>query len=63
MNDTPTEADIQTQLARLGTLRNAIAQAIVGQEAVVEQLLIGLLACGKCLLGGGPGLGKTLLWR
>lgn len=63
MNDTPSEADIQAQLARLGTLRNAIAQAIVGQEAVVEQLLIGLLAGGHCLLEGVPGLGKTLLVR
>ena len=58
-----TEADIQAQLARLGDLRAAIAQAIVGQEDVVEQLLIGLLAGGHCLLEGVPGLGKTLLVR
>ncbi len=45
------------------TLRAAIAQAIVGQETVVEQLLIGLLAGGHCLLEGVPGLGKTLLVR
>ena len=63
MNDTPSESDIQAQLARLGTLRTAIAQAIVGQDAVVEQLLIGLLAGGHCLLEGVPGLGKTLLVR
>src|SRR6186713_2087081 len=63
MNDTPSEADIATQLARLGTLQKAIAQAIVGQQAVVEQLLIGLLAGGHCLLEGVPGLGKTLLVR
>src|SRR6185436_8248412 len=56
MNDNFSEADLKAQLARLSTLREAIAQAIVGQEAVVEQLLIGLLA-------GGPGLGKTLLVR
>jgi len=58
-----TEAEIQAQLAKLGALRSAIAQAIVGQEAVVEQLLIGLLAGGHCLLEGVPGLGKTLLVR
>ncbi|MBW3551789.1 MAG: AAA family ATPase, partial [Proteobacteria bacterium] len=63
MTDTLTEADIQTELAQLGTLRDAIAHAIVGQEAVVEQLLIGLLAGGHCLLEGVPGLGKTLLVR
>ncbi|HVL41563.1 MAG TPA: MoxR family ATPase [Brevundimonas sp.] len=57
------EADIQAQFARLGELRAAIGQAIVGQEEVVEQLLIGLLAGGHCLLEGVPGLGKTLLVR
>ncbi|MEH6420535.1 AAA family ATPase [Pseudomonas sp. CGJS7] len=57
------EAQLQTQLARLGELRSAIAQAIVGQDEVVEQLLIGLLAGGHCLLEGVPGLGKTLLVR
>lgn len=56
-----TEAEVQAQLARLGDLRAAIAQAIVGQEDVVEQLLIGLFAGGHCLLEGVPGLGKTLL--
>jgi len=62
-NAMPTEADLQAQLAHLSTLRSAIAQAIVGQDAVVEQLLIGLLAGGHCLLEGVPGLGKTLLVR
>jgi MoxR-like ATPase len=62
MNDI-TESDIQSRLAQLTTLRQAIAQTIVGQEAVVEQLLIALLAGGHCLLEGVPGLGKTLLVR
>mgnify|MGYP000915464490 CR=1 FL=1 len=57
------EATIQHQLARLGQLREAIGQAIVGQHDVVEQLLIGLLAGGHCLLEGVPGIGKTLLIR
>jgi MoxR-like ATPase len=35
----------------------------VGQAGVVEQLLIGLLAGGHCMLEGVPGLGKTLLVR
>jgi MoxR-like ATPase len=34
---------------------------IVGQEAVIEQLMIGLLANGHCLLVGVPGLAKTLM--
>jgi MoxR-like ATPase len=58
-----TETEIQTRLARLTQLRAAIGQAIVGQAEVVEQLLIGLLAGGHCLLEGVPGLGKTLLVR
>jgi MoxR-like ATPase len=63
MSPDSTEAQVAAQLAQLPTLRAAIAQAIVGQEAVVEQLLIGLLAGGHCLLEGVPGLGKTLLVR
>jgi MoxR-like ATPase len=62
MNDI-TESEIHDRLARLGDLRTAIGQAIVGQAEVVEQLLIGLLAGGHCLLEGVPGLGKTLLVR
>jgi MoxR-like ATPase len=54
---------IRQQLDRLGALREAIAKVIVGQHEVVEQLLIGLLAGGHCLLEGVPGLGKTLLVR
>ncbi|MFT4198346.1 MAG: MoxR family ATPase [Pseudoxanthomonas sp.] len=50
-------------LDQLGRLRGALAQAVVGQAEVVEQLLIGLLAGGHCLLEGAPGLGKTLLVR
>ena len=60
---TLTEAAITTQLARLIEVRKAIARVIVGQDAVVEQLLVGLLAGGHCLLEGAPGLGKTLLVR
>jgi hypothetical protein len=54
MNDV-SESELKAQLAQLSTLRGAIAQAIVGQDAVVEQLLIGLLAGGHCLLEGVPG--------
>jgi MoxR-like ATPase len=63
MKDAITEQAIQHQLAKLAALREAIARAIVGQQDVVEQLLIGLLAGGHCLLEGVPGLGKTLLVR
>lgn len=45
------------------TIRAEIAKIIVGQDAVVEQLLISLIARGHCLLVGVPGLAKTLLIR
>ncbi|HCA46564.1 MAG TPA: AAA family ATPase, partial [Armatimonadetes bacterium] len=38
-----------------------VGRAIVGQERVIEDLLIGLFARGHCLFIGVPGLGKTLL--
>lgn len=57
------EAQVAAELDRLAALKAAIGQAIVGQETVVEQMLIGLFAGGHCLLEGVPGLGKTLLVR
>jgi MoxR-like ATPase len=57
------EATVQGQVDKLAELRKAIGRVIVGQHAVVEQLLVGLLAGGHCLLEGVPGLGKTLLVR
>ncbi len=38
-----------------------IRKAIVGQDAVIEELLISILADGHCLLIGVPGLAKTLM--
>ena len=38
-----------------------LSRIIVGQEAVVEQLLVSLFARGHCLVVGVPGLAKTLL--
>jgi MoxR-like ATPase len=42
-------------------IKQEIAKVIIGQEDVIEQLLISLLARGHCLLVGVPGLAKTLL--
>ncbi|MFO0817451.1 MAG: MoxR family ATPase [Pirellulales bacterium] len=44
-------------------LRAELAKVIVGQEAVIDQLLIAFFARGHCLLVGVPGLAKTLLIR
>src|SRR5438445_4644365 len=38
-----------------------LAKVIVGQQEVIEQILITLLAGGHCLITGAPGLAKTLL--
>ncbi|HEY4302614.1 MAG TPA: MoxR family ATPase [Candidatus Didemnitutus sp.] len=42
-------------------LRREIGKAVIGQEAVVERMLVALLAGGHVLLEGMPGLAKTLL--
>jgi len=44
-----------------GRIATELRKVIVGQDAVVEQALIGLFAGGNCLLVGVPGLAKTLL--
>ena len=42
-------------------LRTEIGQAVIGQDAVIERMLVALLANGHVLLEGMPGLAKTLL--
>lgn len=42
-------------------IKREIGKVIIGQDKVVEQLLISLLSSGHCLLVGVPGLAKTLL--
>ena len=42
-------------------IRRQLSAVIVGQEAVIEEVLIALFARGHCLLQGVPGLAKTLL--
>jgi MoxR-like ATPase len=44
-------------------LRQEVAKVIVGQEEVIDLLLLGLLCRGHVLLHGVPGLGKTLMAR
>ncbi|NOU34331.1 MAG: AAA domain-containing protein [Polyangiaceae bacterium] len=53
-------AAAKTSIERLTT---AVGRVIVGQNAVVEEVLWGLLGGGHVLLEGAPGLGKTLLVR
>ena len=44
-------------------LKAQVHKVIVGQDDVLEQLLIAMLARGHCLLEGVPGLAKTLMVR
>jgi len=56
--------DIQTveQLAHsIKQIKQEIAKVIIGQDQVVNDLLVSLLSRGHCLLVGVPGLAKTLL--
>jgi len=46
-----------------GRIRSEVSRIIVGQEEVVEHLLITLLVGGHCLVTGMPGTAKTLLVR
>ena len=45
--------------AQILDLKSRMGQAIIGQEGVIERLLIGLLANGNLLVEGLPGLAKT----
>ena len=59
--------DERTAVAQMKQARQRIGselgKVIVGQAEAVDQLLIGVLAGGHCLLTGAPGLAKTLLVR
>lgn len=58
-----TEQEIHHLLSKLPRLKEEIQQIIVGQDEVLDEVLITLLAGGHGLLEGVPGLAKTLLVR
>jgi MoxR-like ATPase len=61
------EQTLQENIAQAAAIaqrmRAEIGKALIGQEQVVEQILIALFAAGHVLIEGVPGLGKTLLVR
>src|SRR3954465_2387135 len=57
------ESTVSGFTADLRKLREEIGTMIVGQEEIVEGVLMGLLGGGHALLEGVPGLGKTMLVR
>jgi MoxR-like ATPase len=57
------DVDVDVLQARLDAVRAEIRKRIVGQEAVVDQLIACVLADGNALLESVPGLGKTTMVR
>jgi MoxR-like ATPase len=55
------EQQIEETLSKLQSVIDEVGKVIVGQQEVIEELLICLLAGGHCLLEGVPGLAKTLM--
>ena len=48
-------------LKNVDTMKQEIARVVIGQDDLVEQMMVSLLCRGHCLLVGVPGLAKTLL--
>jgi MoxR-like ATPase len=63
-NEGVSQSDVDAARSMADTcqaLRKELAKAIVGQSAVIEEILIAIFAGGHCLMQGVPGLAKTLL--
>jgi len=59
-NESDVEA-VDTLVQKYHALRNEIGKVIVGQDDVIQEVLITVFSRGHCLLIGVPGLAKTLL--
>ncbi|MCL6554575.1 MAG: AAA family ATPase, partial [Firmicutes bacterium] len=53
--------DVQTFRSTIASIRREVRTVIVGHEALIDHVIIALIANGHVLLEGVPGLGKTLL--
>ena len=63
-NQTTNDSDVaavESWAAKCQGLRTELQKSIIGQEDVIEQVLIAILARGHALLEGVPGLAKTLM--
>lgn len=61
--DDTAQTRLQQASAIANNLLNEIKKVLIGQDAIIEQVLIALIARGHVLIEGVPGLGKTLLVR
>ena len=59
----PTEQEILSFRGKLEEIKKEIAKEIVGQQDVIDSMVLALVAGGNVLLEGVPGLGKTRLVR
>lgn len=57
------EKEIASLLQKLPALKKEIQKIIIGQDEILEEIIITLIAGGHCLLEGVPGLAKTLMVR
>jgi MoxR-like ATPase len=57
------ESQVTSTATWVNSLRQEVARVIVGQQYLVDRLLVGLLANGHVLLEGVPGLAKTMCVR
>lgn len=57
------ESTVKDLLGKLAQLKGEIQKVIVGQDIILEEIIVALLAGGHCLLEGVPGLAKTLMVR
>jgi MoxR-like ATPase len=57
------EIEVKSLINKLALLKNEIQKVIVGQDVIIEEMLVALMAGGHCLLEGVPGLAKTLMVR
>ena len=62
MNDVP-PGELTQVYEKLAAVREQFARVILGQDAVVEQVLVTILCGGHALLEGVPGVAKTLTIR
>ena len=60
MNVTEVNQMVQKESLFLQDLKQEIAKVIVGQEDLVNKILVALIADGHILIEGVPGLAKTL---
>ena len=51
----------ETLLGARERIHHELGKVVIGQRAVIEQILIAMLTGGNCLITGAPGLAKTLL--